>query len=274
MGGLARKGRRGRQTDRQTKYLKDRILISGKSIEMPANRTRGRSGRLRRPAPLPRGNKMLRRRLGVGYNKHVFKRRCATIIVGLDSNNIPTLIQDGNGAMSLGNQGVGILSNTAQFGMSYNAQLKHAVEYTDFTQLFDRYKITGVKLRVQYQNNMGDPNSHCLPGLSSAWDGDDANVPSSKEDVTRKIGAKTSILNANRSFSIFLRPRVTKSVYQQGLTSAYTSERSCYIDCSNPSVDHYGYKFWIDSWLATPGAQSGQILSIEPTLYLSMKDVQ
>lgn len=208
------------------------------------------------------------------FNHHVFKRRAASIIVGLDSNNIPTLIQDGNGAMSLGSQGTGILSNTAQFGMSYNAQLKQVVESTDFTQLFDRYKITGVHLRILYQNNMGDPNSHPLPGFTCAWDGDDAGVPSNKEDVTRKIGARTTILNANRPSKIFFRPRVTKSVYQSGLTSAYTSERSCYIDCSNPDVQHYGYKFWVDSWLATNAAQSGQLLTIEPTLYLSMKDPQ
>lgn len=208
------------------------------------------------------------------FNSHVFKRRCASIIVGLDQNNIPTLIQDGNGAMKLGSQGVGILSNTAQFGMSYQAQLDQVVEYQDFTQLFDRYKIMGVKLRIQYQNNMGDPNQHCLPGFTTAWDGDDAGIPSNKEDVTRKLGAKTSILNANRPFSIFFRPRVTKQVYQAGLTSAYTSERSCFLDCGNPDVEHYGYKFWIDSWLATLGAQNGQLLTIEPTMYLSMKDPQ
>lgn len=237
--------------------------------------------RMRRPrfpkrrGNVPKGTKLIRRALGVGYNRHVFKRRCASIIIGIDTNNIPTLVQDGNGAMKIGSIGSGpYLSNTAQFGLSYNAQLAHAVEYTDFTQLFDRYKITGVKLRILYQNNMGDPNSHALPGFTSAWDGDDAGVPSNKEDVTRKLGAKTSVLSANKPFSIFLRPRVTKSVYQTGLTSAYTSERSCFIDCSNPTVEHYGYKFWIDSWLATTGAQSGQIMTIEPTLYLTMKDTQ
>lgn len=215
-----------------------------------------------------------RRKLARKANQHVFKRRCASIIVGLDSNNFPTLVQDGNGAMALGSIGTGILSNTAQFGMAYNFQLKQAVEYTDFTQLFDRYKVLGVKLNILYQNNMGDPNSHCLPGMTMAWDGDDAGVPSNKEDVSRKLNARTSILNANRPKSIYIRPRITKSVYQQGLTTAYTSERSCYIDCNNSTVEHYGYKFWIDSWLATTGAQSGQLLTIEPTVYLACKDSQ
>lgn len=234
---------------------------------VPAWKKKASSRRVRRRAPL-------RSKYSRKFNSHVFKRRCASIIVGLDGNNIPTLIQDGNGAMSLGSQGTGILSNTAQFGMSYNAQLKHAVEATDFTQLFDRYRITGVKLKILYQNNMGDPNSHCLPGMSTAWDGDDAGIPSNKEDVTRKYRARTSILSANKPFSIYFRPRVTKSVYQSGLTTAYTSERSCYLDCNNSAIEHYGYKFWIDSWLATTGAQSGQLLTIEPTLYLSMKDPQ
>ena len=209
------------------------------------------------------------------FNLHAFKRRAATIIVGLDQNNIPTLVQDGNGAMKLGSISSGpYLSNTSQFGMSYNAQLAQAVEYTDFTALFDRYKITGVKLRILYQNNMGDPNSHALPAITTAWDGDDAGVPSNKEDVTRKLFSRTKVLNANKPMSVYFRPRITKAVYQAGLTTAYTSERTCYLDCNNATIEHYGYKFWVESWLATTGAQSGQIMIIEPTLYFSCKDSQ
>lgn len=209
---------------------------------------------------------------GMASRTHMFKRNAAPILIGTDQNGFPTLIQDGNGAVTLGNLTPGILSNSNMFGLSYTAMLKSLIEYQDFTGLFDRYKVMGVKLKIMYHNNLGDANQHALPMICYAFDGDDASIPTSYEDVARRGYSKEKVLNANLPLSVFFKPRITKSVYQTGLTNGYTSEKATWIDCSNETVEHYGWKAWISTWLGTPTAPSGQLLSIQPTFYFACKD--
>lgn len=199
----------------------------------------------------------------------------------------PIVVSNSAGAMSLNDGGIGncstIVQNlddfgTIQGGFSMQFQLNACQEYSDFTQLFDRYKITGVKLKFMYQansisnNTFGSPSAP-MPLLTYAFDADDAVAPPSRTSVQVKQYAREKLLNGNRPFSVYYKPRISKLVYNNALASAYTSSKPEWIDCGNVSVPHYGIKMWINNWLAD-AAQSNCKLTIQPIYYLSCRDTQ
>lgn len=166
--------------------------------------------------------------------------------------------------------------NTRQVGASIQFALNSTTDFGDFTNLFDRYKITGIKLKFLYQCNLANADSttgtNSLPLLSYSFDADDAAVPGTIEEVQRKQYCKQKILNGNYSFSTFIKPRVLKQVYLTGLTDGYNSAPACWIDSAQPGVPHYGLKMWLNNW--TPGATKLNQLTITPTYYLALKDTQ
>jgi len=210
-------------------------------------------------------------------NTHLFKRQAQDIIVknidlgGVYDMNIP------------GNPTVSTLTTSAddfeqrQGGFGLQFQLDQCLQYNELTSLFDRYKIVGVKLKFLFQcnTNFYDGDTHAqppLPVINYAYDCDDNSAISDKLAVTTKYYCKERLLNGNRTFSVFYKPRIDQAIYQDGLVTAYTSERRKWIDCNNPSVPHYGMKIWINNWSVTPA--SAHKLTITPTYYLAMKDSQ
>lgn len=246
---------------------------------MPISRRSTRSNRMRRGRGRPRKTtfmplSIIKRKVGFRANTHFFKRLGQDIALinqpGVPGGAVfwypnptiatPTVLHDD-------------LPNTEQTGVGIQFQLDQAIDYTDFTALFDRYKIVGVKLKVMYQcNSAMSAYPGALPIMTYAFDCDDNTSPANKNAVATKLYAKTRVLNANRPFTIFFKPRITKQVYHGGITSGYTSEKSTWIDCSNPDVAHYGMKIWINNWLTDTDVANK--LTITPTYYISLKDTQ
>lgn len=188
----------------------------------------------------------------------------------------PTVLNtDGNGSIAIGNQ-VADTGATVQFGGGIRFQMQSALEYVDMTQFFDRYKITGVKLKFLYQHNNASNNNtgnnSVFPILNYSFDGDDDTIPSDYPTLAVKQYTKQTILNANFYKSVYIKPRITKEVYRTALTTGYTSERACWLDCANVNIAHFGLKLWIQNW--NPGLTTINQLTIEPTYYFALKDTQ
>jgi hypothetical protein len=177
---------------------------------------------------------------------------------------------------------------TSQFGLSANFQLRDVINPTDFTALFDRYKIAGVKLKFSYQNMTGadatnwnnaslGPTYTQVPIMDYSYDADDSEIPTSRPVVQQKGYAKQKLLTAMRPFNVFYKPRVTKSIY--ATNPAFSSEKACYLDCNSSDIEHYGFKAWISGWpfnntIAGSAQLTQGILTIQPVFYISCKDSQ
>lgn len=205
---------------------------------------------------------------------HVFKRLAQEITLTNDPNTNQPLWSSNN-CLSV----PVVLSDdfgTWQTGLGMNFNLNEVQQVTDFTALFDRYKIVGVKLKFLFQNNQGGYPGGTrapLPLITYAYDADDQTSPTAKSLVQVKQYAKERVLNGNTSFSLYYKPRVARMVFQ-GLTStSYESAKAPWLDCSNPSVPHYGLKLWINNWFSDHQTSSFK-LTISPTYYIAMKDTQ
>lgn len=241
-------------------------------------RPRGRKPLRRRRYGRPLVRRGAYRRLGL-RNTHLIKRLGQQVVINLNNLGQPTLPYNGNGTVGVSPAVAGVTPNTVQFGGAMDFRLNAVSDYVDITQLFDRYMITGVKLKFLYQSNIADTaGPTTLPCMWYAQDFDDSSLPVNQLDVAVKQYCKTKILNANRQFSLYIKPRITKAIAGQTgagpVVIADTSEKPCYLDCAFPNVPHYGLKFWIDNWYNQAPNESNVVLRIQPTYYLKLKDAQ
>lgn len=161
----------------------------------------------------------------------------------------------------------GDVSRTAKGALTFAIQ--DVPGLSDFTSLFDYYKISGVKLRF---TTLLDPTSQAAgnsfyPKLYTAIDLDDDTPPTSSDDLRQRANCKIHWLQPNRSYDIFLRPRYLKNVYISGVSTGYEIGKQTWLDLSNTNIPHYGLKFVIEN-LAN---DLGQSVQVEATYYIAMR---
>lgn len=164
---------------------------------------------------------------------------------------------------------------TGEQGFAFQYNMSALPNFTEFTNLFDRYKITGVKLRVMFLANnieIGSPTQYSIPVIHHCTDIDDANPPSSETEILQKNNVKTRRLDKN--FNVFIRPKCTFEVFNSVTSTGYAVANSSWIDMASSSIPHYGWKAWIGNGQASPSTQVLGRLKIYATYYIALKDPQ
>lgn len=174
------------------------------------------------------------------------------------------------------------VNGTYQFGGAMQFQLNQTLEVTDFATLFDRYKITGVKVSIiplgSYSGggSVQNQNVSNYPTIAIAVDSDDASLPGSWNQVAVKQGAR--VMKLNKTCSMYIKnPKLASAVFN-GITNAY-SQKTGYLDMNSTDVPHYGLKYWIrECPLPNPPAAAvtgaNSMFRVVTKFYLSMKDPQ
>lgn len=179
---------------------------------------------------------------------------------------------DGNGSQFLTGVTADSMANNYQFGASYVFKLSSVIDSGDFTQLYDKYKITGIKVRIMWQcNQAGVSGTAVLPILSYSVDHDDAALPSSLYQITTKGTSKVKVLGQRNYVDVYIRPKVAGALYQSLLTG-YSSVKAPFINSTYPDVQHYGLKFWLNNVYMAAGINNQ--FEIQPTYYIACKESQ
>lgn len=165
------------------------------------------------------------------------------------------------------------LTGCYQFGWSHDFRLINMSGSTEFTQLFDKYKITGIKYKIMYQcNDAQVAGSQVLPIIHYCVDSDDTTTPSNLGSVQERANTKVKVLGNTQTVSFFVRPKVAATLYQSAISSGYEVRKAPFINSSYPSIPHYGVKIWLNNvYMVTA---NNTAFTIEPTYYLALKDVQ
>lgn len=172
-------------------------------------------------------------------------------------------------------------NGTYQFGGAMQFQMDQMLEYADYVQLFDKYKIKGVKVTII---PLGQPSTNATTvGLANtnyatiaiAVDNDDASLPTSWNQIAVKQDCK--IKRLSKPVSVYIRnPKIAQQIYD-GATSAY-SPTVGWIDSNYPSVPHYGLKFFIRECplpaYPTGGNGANVMFRVVTKFYLATKDPQ
>lgn len=143
-------------------------------------------------------------------------------------------------------------SNTYDFS-SQGFELDNLPDYTEFTNLFDQYRINMIKYQWipdRNVNTMGTSDistplittvEQPIPLIYTFIDYDDITVPASIDEFTERQNMRTA--RFNKVHKRIWKPTVLVPTYRTGVTFGYSPKRKQWIDCANPDVPHYGLKW-------------------------------
>lgn len=165
------------------------------------------------------------------------------------------------------------MPNTFQNQFACVHRLDQLETPTDFINLFDSYKITGVKATFMFQQSDANMTGLAvLPTILYSTDYDD-DVPPTYSLMRSKQNTKQRVLQAGKPFSIFYRPKLSGTI-----TAGYASVpggivgAKGWVDTGVSNADHYGLKFAINNMYSSTTNNSQ--IEIKFTYYLAMKDPQ
>lgn len=159
--------------------------------------------------------------------------------------------------------GLGV-QNPASGALSFNlAALPNASE---FTALFDQYKLMNVKLDfVPFGDTVNLPIS-TMTGTSSvlspggplilAVDYDDNTTPADAASLLQYQNSK--VVPIPRRHRMTIRPKFATEVYRSGVSTGYGA-RTGWLDCANSDVPHYGVKYYMNAPSANSSSYTYQV---------------
>lgn len=147
--------------------------------------------------------------------------------------------------------GAGVQTNAAG-AMTFS--LSSLPNASEFTALFDEYKIMKVKLDfIPFGDNVNLPissmsgsTSLVSPGgpLITAIDYDDNNTPGAAADLLQYQASKVTPVPKRMKMS--LSPKFSTEVYRSGVATGYGARKG-WLDCVNSDIPHYGVKYWMNA---------------------------
>lgn len=149
-----------------------------------------------------------------------------------------------------------------------NFRLSQLPNITDFTNLYDQYKICGVKVEVIPQYDNAQVNATPVAIVTQNFhvtDYDDSTTPPNMDALMQHQDVKR--VPSTRIIKKFIKPCFATQIFNTGITSTYGARRG-WIDCATPDTEHYGMKF---GFSANPVAFT---YGLRMTFYLAFKQVR
>lgn len=148
-----------------------------------------------------------------------------------------------------GNDTVPTGSGAITFGLS------DVPNNSEFTALFDQFKIVGIKYRWVVKRNPEDANTATYKGLYPrvCWVHDHDSAQASATLVELQQYSRMSEFyfgdsKMNTRWQ-YLKPAVANSVYN-GVYNGYSALWRRWLDCGYPAVPHYGIRYYYDALYA------------------------
>lgn len=160
---------------------------------------------------------------------------------------------------------------------AFIAHLSDLPSYTEFTSLFDSYRINGVALTLEFNHNSSESGAtgggQTIPNLITAMDYDNATLLNNENQYLQYATYKCRQMN--HPIKLFWRPKTVSPVYGTGAFSSYSETKKDWIDCAYPGVEYYGLKYRIagNQNSNTDGVTVGYVKYIAK-FYMSFKTVQ
>lgn len=126
----------------------------------------------------------------------------------------------------------------------YSFQLSDVDNYTEFTNLYDQYRIRRIDLQFIPFYTQSTPGAGACSGvIYAAPDFDDISATASA--ALRQYPA-CQVFGQTERIQVTVEPRLAVAAYSGTFTS-YANLRDQWIDCNSPSVQHYGFKLAADA---------------------------
>lgn len=178
--------------------------------------------------------------------------------------------------MTLGAVTADAITGCVQFGIGFKFRLDDVVNPGEFTSMFDRYRILGVRMKYDLIcNNQVNATTNLIGALPEIWsvtDYDDGTPPPDLNTVAQYDGCRRKKLEQTRTATQDVYPKYTKLVYTSGVTGiGYgNGDRKDWLDCSFGNIEHYATKWYITDMPASFG--KAPAIRVTFTYALALRD--
>jgi hypothetical protein len=185
-------------------------------------------------------------------------------------SRIHQFVRTGVSNVSIGQNAAGLDTLAA-----FKFRLSDLTNSTEFTNLFDEYRIVKVELTFRWDHapaTVGAALNLGVPPFYTVVDYDDASTPAVITDLFQYESCKMWDLSKGPAV-VVVHPKISTAAYGAGVFTSYTNTRS-WVDNASPSVDHYGakYGFQTSLWGAGGPTYYGYLTTVEK-VFLECRDV-
>jgi len=163
-------------------------------------------------------------------------------------------------------------------GIAISFKLSDVSGYTDFTTLYDMYRIRAVAVYVSptiqpvgttTAGTLSTFNTKC----TTVIDYDDSDVLASVGDARQYDTCKHVWMNIanNKPHKRYFTPAVATEVYRSTISTGYGVKWGEWIDCSQADIPHFGLKINLSTPVAITSADVGVGVTVEVKYYLEFK---
>jgi len=161
------------------------------------------------------------------------------------------------------------------------------IGYSEFTALYDSYKMTKVVMMIQLITN---PDSIIPLNQASATTNQQTNWfprwwyvrdydgggSDSLATIKERSGVRCFVLRPNKINRIVIKPKVLTQAYAGATATGYlvTQAKSMFIDMANTAVPHYGLNSVVDTLGQDPSDSYPFKIRVEFKYYFTCKDVR
>lgn len=134
---------------------------------------------------------------------------------------------------------------------------------TDFTNLFDQYKVTSIRYEMYYSVNDNQlPSTNSLPMVHIVNDYNDTSG-FTLGDIQQYPNMYTFQLGKEKPIVWYCQPRVRLDVLTNtGVTSSSAFNTTGWIDTSSPSIQMLGTKIWLNTMGRSANVDIGNVVLI------------
>lgn len=166
-------------------------------------------------------------------------------------------------------QGITVIGNNAS---GYNMPSS-----SEFTTLFDEWRIKKIVLKIMYSANINTTSNPtlCLPIIQHCPDQDDADPPTLPNELLQRPEMKiveygAGSTNLIKYFTIY--PQAKLATDPTAVVATTSASRYAWFDCNQSGVENYGFKMWYDAPRLT--AQDLGDLMVYADFYFDFKGVR
>lgn len=169
----------------------------------------------------------------------------------------------------------GTTTSGQQIGFGLTFQVSDVVNASEFTALYDQFKLTGVKLRMWLMRDNSASASTAGPAQIAAFriplmyyvvDHDTSTDPTTDE-LRQYSNCKMWQFNNGRPFSIYIKPKMLTEVYRTPITRSTVPTTPRFISTDQIDTQHFGFRARLINM-----DDSSILLRRELTYYFSCKN--